>query len=68
MVKEERWKARFAPRRKHMVTFNETDSVRASSIIIIIIIIIIINFNFNFERHTHASHHRQRSNQALLNI
>jgi hypothetical protein len=42
-----------------MVTFNETDSVRASSIIII---------NFNFERHTHASHHRQRSNQALLNI
>jgi hypothetical protein len=46
-----------------MVTFNETDSVRASSIIIIIIII-----NFNFERHTHASHHRQRSNQALLNI
>jgi len=58
-VKEERWKARFAPRRKHMVTFNETDSVRASSIIII---------NFNFERHTHASHHRQRSNQALLNI
>jgi len=62
MVKEERWKARFAPRRKHMVTFNETDSVRASSIIIIIII------NFNFERHTHASHHRQRSNQALLNI
>jgi len=47
-----------------MVTFNETDSVRASSIIIIIIIII----NFNFERHTHASHHRQRSNQALLNI